>query len=632
MTIFSTRHFINIFLVLFIWQAKYAIFSKEELIVYRGFRMKKLLPWIKGFFTAFACRTIIGPVLQTGWYEEMVDYYTASVTELIGYYDFVFLLFWFICSVFFIYMSNNSMDKNKKTYPLAFIFAALLPLGLVARDHKTLAVAFGSIVNFTKFSLQLVGFYFFFVCLLGFLSQSILKKNFLGEPGKFFGKHTFLRSFLAIMLGYTPAILLSFPGNLNCDTIGEIMQVTGEMEYSCHHPLTETFFVGGLCSLSEKITGSMTLGLFTYILLQTAMLAAALAFTIYYLSQKKLSGKALAIILGIYIITPVYSNIVSTAIKDVPFMAFVVTYVVMTAMIIDKPDLIENIKFDILYVLVQIFAMLFRNNGLYMLALTGLGLWIYFFKKYDLKKKVIGFLVYVLLAAVLSTVIGKVEAKAVNALPASKGEMLSLPMQIAARYYISYADEMKDGEYEVLAGVLLNPDEALHRYNPDLADQVKTRYIKTASNKEIMDFLILTGKFSLRHPLTFIDATFIHTYGWYCPSTSAEKRYETLADDFMTPVGIWETLDKGMVFLYRYLNAFSLLGALENAGFATWAFLFLCLYQRISNNRKYRIFMVYAGVSLLICFAAPAFLEHTRYGFPILFTVPFLYGLTLSEQ
>lgn len=594
--------------------------------------MKKLAPWIKGFITAYACRLTIGPVLQTGWYGEMIDYYTASVTELIGYYDFVFLLLWFISAIFFIFMAQNSYDKNKKTYPLSAFFSLTLSLGLVLRDHKTLSVAFGSLVNILKLVFQLVGFYFFFVCLLGFLLDLLLKKNFVNNDNRFFKTKAFLKSFLILMGSYMPFILLSYPGNLNCDTIGQIMQVTGEMEYSVHHPLTETFLVGGLCTLSDKITGSMNLGLFVYILLQTAMLTGGLSLSIYYLSQKKLSDKTLFVILAIYAITPVYSNIVSTAIKDVPFMGFVVTYVVMSAMIIDSPDIIKSVKFDVCYLLVQMGAMLFRNNGLYMLVLSGLGFWIYLFKKYDLKKRILSFLLLVILAAVFSTAIGRVEAKVTNALPASKGEMLSLPFQVAAKYYISYSDELKDGEYEILCAVLGDADEALHRYNPDLADQVKTRFVKSSSNKDIMNFLLLTGKFSLRHPLTFVDAVLIHTYGWYSPATSTEKRYETLADDFMTPVGIWEVLDKGMVFLYRYLNAFSLLGALENAGMATWAFLFLLLYQKVSNNQKYGIFSVYVFVSLLICFAAPAFLEHTRYGFPILFTVPFFYGLTLSEN
>ena len=36
--------------------------------------------------------------------------------------------------------------------------------------------------------------------------------------------------------------------------------------------------------------------------------------------------------------------------------------------------------------------------------------------------------------------------------------------------------------------------------------------------------------------------------------------------------------------------------------------------------------------ALLICFDAPGFYTHTRYGFPILCTVPFLYGFLLTKR
>ena len=110
---------------------------------------------------------------------------------------------------------------------------------------------------------------------------------------------------------------------------------------------------------------------------------------------------------------------------------------------------------------------------------------------------------------------------------------------------------------------------------------------------------------------------------------SNEKRYETPDDDFLTPSGTAETIDKAMVFLYRFLNRVSILGALENVAVMLWIYVFFFYFSRRSELRKYRLFGIYMLAALLICFVSPAYYEHVRYGFPILMTTPFVCVFTL---
>lgn len=131
--------------------------------------MKKILPFVEGFFTAFACRVSIGPVLQKNWYGEIVDYYTASISELVGYYDFIFLILWLVCSVFFLYIAKNARHKTQTARPLAVVLSLLLPLGLLVVNGLPITMAVGSLVNAIKFSIQFIGFYFFFMNVLNML-------------------------------------------------------------------------------------------------------------------------------------------------------------------------------------------------------------------------------------------------------------------------------------------------------------------------------------------------------------------------------------------------------------------------------------------------------------------------------
>ena len=52
----------------------------------------------------------------------------------------------------------------------------------------------------------------------------------------------------------------------------------------------------------------------------------------------------------------------------------------------------------------------------------------------------------------------------------------------------------------------------------------------------------------------------------------------------------------------------------------------------VEELKRFRLFGVYILTSLLICFAAPAFLEHARYGFPIIMVVPFVFFFTLVNK
>lgn len=592
---------------------------------------KKIFPVWAGFLTAYAFRTSVNVPIQRVWYETTGDWALANVFELLGYYDFLFLLFWFVCAVFFMYMKTVD-TKNLSMKILSGLFAVLLPVGQSLRDLGNVSSLFGSFVNIVKTLLIIAGFFMFLLYSLNYIREIIQKKNFVTEEHHYFSKKPFLKSFLILMSTYGAVDLICYPGNLNADTIGQIYQIYGEMPWSSHHPLVSTLIVGGFVKLGDVLFHSQAVGLFINTLFQSALLALGLAATIWALVQKKLCKAGIWTVLALYIVTPVYTNIASTSIKDVPFMGFVLGYVVMFTLLIDDIELIKKPKFLAGFTALQVMVILLRNNGLYMVAITGFVTWLIWFKRYDKKGRVLSFVGLFLGAAVLSVIINSAVAGALHAEKGSRASMLSLPMQMMGRYYIEHTDDITKEEQEAVEKVMGPIDKSLIRYNPELADQIKCKFINDCTNEDVIKFMGVWAKWFIRHPGTYIEATLVHTYGWYDPVVSAEKRYETLADDYLTPTGFAEIIDKGMVFIYRFLNRLSLLGALENVGTATWAYLFIFALSKKENLKKYRVIGIYMLVNLLICFASPAFLEHTRYGFPILFTVPFVFAYTLASK
>ncbi|MCR5115903.1 MAG: DUF6020 family protein [Lachnospiraceae bacterium] len=592
------------------------------------------MPFVKGFLTAYAMRATVDVPLRAEWYESTRDFVIGNIFSLLGEYDFVFLFYFAVCTVFYFFMEEKTV-KDKGLTILSFIFAVLVPIGQCARDFKTVSYLFLSVVNVIKFILITTGFTMFFIAMLGFLKAFFQKKNFLkteGDKPGFFDKKPFLKAFVVLFSVYALVTLICYPGNINADTIGQIYQVYGEMPFSEHHPILSTLLVGGLVKFFDSITGSMAPGLFVYTLLQCAMLAAALSLSVFALAKKGLKNSCLLVLTLLYAITPVYTNIVSTAIKDVPFMAFVIVYAVLTILYIDDATRITDVKFLAGLIASGTFMVLLRNNGIYMLVPTGLVLWLYGLKKMNAKERVMSFMGLFFAAAVLGVLINVGLSKAVGAEKVAKGDMLSLPFQMLGRYYTEFPDDFSDKDRAAIEAVLGPIDNSLDGYNPDLADQIKVKYRSEATTGEVMNFMKTFGRLFFKHPLAYIDGFTVHIYGWVSPVVTAEKRYETPDDDFLTPVGIAEVIDKGMVFLYRFLDRISILGALENVAFWVWVYAFVFLLQSEKNLKKYRLFGVYMLIALLICFAAPAFLEHVRYGFPILMTVPFVFFFTLSVK
>ena len=267
-----------------------------------------------------------------------------------------------------------------------------------------------------------------------------------------------------------------------------------------------------------------------------------------------------------------------------------------------------------------------------MVLITGILLWLTGLKKSLAKEKILSLAVLFLAAVVIGSLANTGLSRAVGAEKVTKGDMLSLPFQMMGRYYLEFPEDFNEEDKASVEAVLGPFEYALSGYNPDLADQIKVKYRPGATNKEVIGFIGTFAKLFFKHPMAYVDGFLIHTYGWYSPVVTAEKRYETPDDDFLTPHGIFEVIDKGMVFLYRFLDRISILGALENVAFSVWVYAFVFMIQKREDLRKYRLFGAYMLTSLLICFAAPAFLEHARYGFPIFMVVPFVFFFTLVNK
>lgn len=599
-------------------------------------RMKGIRPepgkyvncFAKAFMTAFALLTVFHAPLERAMYETTVDYIIASVYELLGNYDFAFAPVFIMCCLF--YYHRYAADGERKGNGATAVFFGLCIL--ISQSYYEIGnwdYCFGSAVNLVKFMLALAGYAFLFKSLMGLLEEALDKGTFTTRGEHFFSRHPFGKAFVIILAGYMPFLILSYPGNLCWDVIGQIEQVILRNGFSTHHPLAHTLLVGGLTQLGMTMFGSYEVGLFLYVCLQTILLASAMAFTIAVLVKRKADFKVILCVLLLYLVTPIYSNLTTTPLKDVPYTAFVTCYAVCFALLSETPELIKNRRFCVAFVLLQLGVILLRNNGQPLVLLSGLGGFLFTFKRYSVKERIKSLFVQFLTGVVLGSLIMSLLAGICSATPGSKGEMFSVFFQQTARYLQFYKAELAEEERVAIEAVLGDVNEVAAEYNPDIADPVKAFYQKDAATEELAAYLKAWFQGFRKHPAVYAEAFLTHVYGWFAPNVSNTVRYET-DYDLIGQGLLFPDAEKVMVFFYRFAGRITPLGILENTGVAVWALFFYTNRARRCGRRDHMTAGLPLWVNLLICMASPCFFGHPRYALPILMGIPFLYGFTLT--
>ncbi len=579
---------------------------------------------IKSFLTAYALTIGFQLPLHREYYESAVDFLTASVYEVLGNYNFTFILISILAFLCYEKYRQIGSVYGIATRVTAAFFALCLVLGRSFYETNSWAYCFGSIVNFIKTVLVFAGFYFLLRMMLEFLFALFEKARFTANGKNFFKQHAFGKTFAMLSVIYFIVLLLSFPGNLCWDVIGQIEQFTvAETGFSRHHPLMHTILVGGLTQLGDMVFGSKEVGLFLYMILQNVMMITALSATVGVLAKRNVRPGILWTMVLLYCISPIYTNLSSTAIKDIPFTAFVIGYIICYALLLEKPERIHNKKFVCLFILIQIGVIFMRNNGLPLIVLCGVAAVMYLWKHYNVKERV-GSICTLLVIGVLCAKLSITAVAAVlGAKEGGQAEMFSLPMQQTARYLVYYGDELSDEERAGLEGVFGNVKYVADAYDPDIADPVKALFDNDASAEAVLAYFKAWFMGFCKHPMIYVEAFLNHVYGWFTPGVTSALRYETQYDAIGQGM-LFPMAEKVMIFLYRFMDCIPVLGILQNVGFYVWILILMSAYTIKKKEGVKLMAFLPLWVSLLVCMASPCFFLHPRYALPIIMGIPFL--------
>lgn len=353
-----------------------------------------------------------------------------------------------------------------------------------------------------------------------FVNKNDILKEVEREPGTGDCKEarkkmikSFLLIWLVIFLCWLPVFFAFYPGAFVYDAQDEYVQVATRT-FTTHHPLTHVLLLGGSVCFGNKFLGSYNAGIALYTLFQMLVLSGVFAYTITWLQKyfSKRTCMGIALFYGLFPVFPMYA--VCSA-KDTLFNA------AFLVMLVQMVKLLENTKSkyaDVaLFILSSAAMMLFRNNGkmAYLVLLAGVLIWAVI--QWKKERFWMRLAVMMLASFVLYTGVDKALAFVTHAEKGGKQEILTVPIQQLTRTYKYSPEAFSQEDKELLISYI--PEDILVIYDADLSDLVKVHFDNEKFAENPSEFLGLWMRMFAKKPVTYLNAWFMTSYGYWYPDT-----------------------------------------------------------------------------------------------------------------
>ncbi len=481
--------------------------------------------------------------------------------------------------------------------------------------------------------------------------RKILKKSNgrwkLPCPKKVFGL-----SWICTMLCWLPGFLAYYPGINAYDFLIQVGQINRQ-EYNAHHPLAHTLLMESFIRLGDRL-GSANAGMALYIFVQMSILAAALAGGIALLRKWEVGNGWL---IGLQVLAgfmPFHWYMSISATKDTLFTAFTLLFILMLCGLLGSGETTRRFSiWDAGYIVFGIFMVLFRNNGIYTIAVMA----VFFLLAAVFGKKARKLWIKILAETAAGLVIGSIVLSGLShvtgAVQGDKREMLSIPIQQLARTMVYHGGidvvSEDDNTIEDVDKALINEFilyEAYKNYRPDISDPVKGNTNTYVFVYRMKDFFRTYLNLLIEYPGDYVNAVLAVNAGYLSPFDEShahinehegevglgyiQTRWEDPGAFGLARESKWPWLLKKMETFAdenQYLNI-PVLKHIMVPGTYLWLSLFVAAWLLI--HKRYRLLLPFA---LLLGYYITLFLGPTvqlRYIYPVMTALPYLAAWALN--
>lgn len=455
-------------------------------------------------------------------------------------------------------------------------------------------------------------------------------------------RHRILSAVAFLLLCWAPYLIVFYPGTIIWD-MGEMLgMLYGLREMTTWHPVFTTWVFGGCVWLGRQL-GSDNLGAFLFTLLQTLVIAYALADSLRLLRRLGVRcGWRLATLL-FFGLTPIFGSFAQVVGKDTLYTAVLLLFAVRTAEIVRFGA--PKAKGLVQYAMWALFTCLVRTNGLYVVAGTAV-LTVAFGVRGKARLTVGG-----ALAAALAVALGfsNVLLPALHIKDETASGLYSVCFQQSARVLRDHADAVTPQEYAEIDRVL-DAENLPALYEVNISDPVKYTFRqygegRTAEVAALARYRETWLAMLKKYPLTYLEAFIGGNSGYYSftPKIDASRTYNYQGGIRF----VFETYDLGPNPLYLHTTQIAVFSQAREllAAFARgWRrvpilelALFCPLYTwllvvaglSLARRRRWRELVAFAPalLSLGVCLLSPVN-DYFRYFLPIVAMTPMLLGLS----
>ncbi|MCM1145708.1 MAG: DUF6020 family protein [Clostridium sp.] len=485
--------------------------------------------------------------------------------------------------------------------------------------------------------------------LLAYLQNSGLKSR--AVPKEYSGRQAFFFYAGVILLFWVPVFLAYYPSVFAYDAEAQFYQFLSH-DYSTHHPLIHTLFLGAFFWLGGNVLGSYSAGMALHSVVQMLLMAGILGYAMAVLYRMRTSWVMRLVLLVFYALFPVHSILSLSTTKDVLFSGLVLLYVVKLYQW--QNDGYQRTKsFLFSYIIISVLMLLFRNNALYAYLAAQPFIWFLWKKSAGGAKAKVEecrrerryYMVTVLAALLLFGAASAGLKAAVSAQSGSPREMLSVPLQQMARTRVMHEEEI-DASMRSELNAYLPEEWVFAAYNPHLADPVKNRAVIHDNPAGLIKTWLKLG---VQFPMTYVDAFLDNSIGyWYIADTShaqiygigTESGFGYLSTDNRTMPAGCEIVEHSYLpglraFMERIVSdneyqKIPILSIIFAPAFYWWL---LCLYMAFYlSEKKYEkqlpaMFLLMYYLTLLL---SPTVL--IRYMYPCVISIPMILCLMTTKK
>lgn len=454
----------------------------------------------------------------------------------------------------------------------------------------------------------------------------------------------FIIVWMLIFICWMPTLAASYPGIYGYDSIYQLnYYISGNI--SLHHPLIHTYLLGFLVHTVGKILGSYEAGMFCYSVFQSAALSGVFSYIYTYYLRKRMSVSLRIVCLIFYALFWTNPIMAFSATKDTLFAAFMALAFTQLLLLCEDVSKIKSKRFCISLILVFLMLSSFRNQGIYIIFLTGIIAYI-IFKKFR-KQTVLLFGTSLILIYSYSNFV----CPALGGIKPEKGvkEMLSVPCMQLSRAMIESGDRLSEEEKKLIKEYM--PRYDVYEKYPAISDTIKNTFDTKKFKDNPFEFFRLWASVGEKCPASYIDAFTRLTVGIYYPDMNYRDSaaYHPYFEYYVTGREVYADPDKYLLlkqspksgfewldsFYYdmAYSNSYQnipLLSLLFSSAIPVW---FVILYIAIVIYRKEYVKLVPA--SLLAGLTGTLLLGPVvlyRYMYPITICVPMLTASLLKNK